>query len=95
METATKPYLFPDGKFDPDTVPTPWFKWLKRHPESEWLELHAAAVPKARAWFIGAFPDLDDEDRDYALYLFTLMGNPLLRHEALNLMLILKKAKGG
>lgn len=91
MVNVVKPYIFPETRFDPATVPGPWFEYLEGQSNEEREQAFRMALDMGQNWFMSAYDRMDDEDRKYCLNLFFLMGNPLWRHEAMNYLVIVKQ----
>ena len=92
-----KPYIFPENQFDEDTVPTPWFERLDEAYGTDRVatikDRHKALEqvrPSVRRWIAENFHCFDEEDADYVLRMYGWTENPLIKHEAMNFLMIVK-----
>jgi hypothetical protein len=86
----SKPYIFPENQFSPETVPTPWFDFVNADKTKDKTELLDIYIPIMLAWVHQNWGRFDDEDKDYVLKMIGWIGNPLIRHESMNFLAIVK-----
>ena len=86
-----KPYIFPEEQFDPETVPTPWFNFIAGMTDKEKSRALGEQRVKARRWIVDNWHRFDDEDKDYVLDIYGMTYMPLVRHESMNFLAIMKQ----